>query len=62
MEKIITDIDVLSVPSEPLEFLTEQGAQKEEGTEIINKIKERVSKEIPDVGYFRNFSENFEKG
>lgn len=40
MEKIITDIDVLSVPSEPLEFLTEQGAQKEEGTEIVNKIKE----------------------
>lgn len=42
MEKIITDIDVLSVPSEPLEFLTEQGAQKEEGTEIINKIKEAM--------------------
>lgn len=40
MEKIITDVDVLSIPSEPLEFLTEQGAQKEEGTEIINKIKE----------------------
>jgi peptide deformylase len=40
MEKIITDLEVLSVPSEPLEFLTEQGAQKEEGTEIINKIKE----------------------
>jgi peptide deformylase len=40
MEKIITDIDVLSIPSEPLEFLTEQGAQKEEGTEIVNKIKE----------------------
>jgi peptide deformylase len=40
MEKIITNVDVLSVPSEPLEFLTEQGAQKEEGTEIINKIKE----------------------
>lgn len=40
MEKIITDIDVLCMPSEPLEFLTEQGAQKEEGNEIINKIKE----------------------
>ncbi len=29
---------------------------------IVNKIKERVSREIPDVGYFRNFAENFEKG
>ena len=40
METIITDIELLSTPAEPLEFLTEQGAQKEEGTEIINKIKE----------------------
>ena len=40
METIITDIETLSTPAEPLEFLTEQGAQKEEGTEIINKIKE----------------------
>ena len=40
MESIIYDIDVLSVPSEPLTFLTEQGAKTEEGEEIINKIKE----------------------
>jgi peptide deformylase len=40
MERIITDIETLSNPAEPLTFLTEQGAQKEEGSEIINKIKE----------------------
>ena len=40
METIITNAEALSVPSEPLEFLTEQGARKEEGTEIIGKLKE----------------------
>ncbi len=40
MESIIYDIDVLSVPSEPLTFLTEQGAKTEEGEKIIRKIKE----------------------
>ena len=40
MESIIYDVDVLSVPSEPLTFLTEQGAKTEEGEEIIKKIKE----------------------
>jgi len=29
---------------------------------IIDRIKSRVEKEIPDKGYFRNFAENFEKG
>ena len=38
--EIIYDIDVLSVPSEPLTFLTDQGAKTEEGEEIISKIKE----------------------
>ena len=38
--EIIYDIDALSIPSEPLEFLTEQGAKTDEGEEIINKIKE----------------------
>ncbi len=38
--EIIYDIDVLSIPSEPLTFLTDQGAKTEEGEEIINKIKE----------------------
>jgi peptide deformylase len=40
MESIIYDIDTLSVPSEPLTFLTEQGARTEEGEEIVKKIKE----------------------
>ena len=40
MESIIYDVDILSVPSEPLTFLTEQGAKTEEGEEIISKIKE----------------------
>lgn len=29
---------------------------------ISAKIKDRVCKEVPDTGYFRNFAENFEKG
>lgn len=40
MESIIFDIEKLTMPSEPLTFLSESGAQTEEGTEIINKIKE----------------------
>jgi peptide deformylase len=40
MESIIYDADVLSVPSEPLTFLTEKGPKTEEGEEIIKKIKE----------------------
>jgi len=40
MEKIITNVELLTNASEPLTFLTEKGAQKEEGTEIITKIKE----------------------
>lgn len=40
MESIIYDLDVLVIPSEPLTFLTEQGAKTEEGEEIIGKIKE----------------------
>lgn len=40
MKSIITDVDVLSIPSEPLTFLTEEGAKTEEGSEIINQIKE----------------------
>lgn len=37
---IITDIEKLNQPSEPLTFLSEQGAKTEEGLEIVNKIKE----------------------
>ena len=40
MESIIIDIEKLNTPSEPLTFLSESGAQTEEGTEIITKIKE----------------------
>jgi peptide deformylase len=40
MESIIYDIDTLSIPAEPLTFLSESGAQTDEGNEIISKIKE----------------------
>ena len=39
MEVIITNVETFE-PSAPLEFLTKEGAKTEEGTEIINKIKE----------------------
>lgn len=37
---IITDLDKLCVPAEPLEFLTPTGAKTDEGLEIIKKLKE----------------------
>lgn len=40
MEMIIKDLQKLAEPSEPLEFLTENGAQTDEGNSIISKIKE----------------------
>ena len=40
MENIIFDLEKLAQPSEPLTFLSEAGAQTEEGTEIIKKLKE----------------------
>jgi peptide deformylase len=40
--KIITDMESLRQPAEPLTFLTEEGAKTEEGTEIINQIKEAM--------------------
>ena len=40
MEAIIYDADVLSIPSDPLTFLSESGAKTDEGNEIISKIKE----------------------
>lgn len=48
MNNIVIDTELLSVPAEPLEFLTEKGAQKEEGTGIINQIKE-VMEAHPDL-------------
>ena len=40
MCKIITNVEDLMSPSEPLTFLTDEGAKTEEGLEIISKIKE----------------------
>jgi peptide deformylase len=40
MERIIIDLEKLQQPSEPLTFLTENGAETEEGNSIITKIKE----------------------
>lgn len=48
MKRIVTDIKKLSIPCEPLEFLTEQGVMKEEGQEIIAAIKEAMEKK-PDL-------------
>ena len=40
MEQIIVDLEKLQKPTEPLTFLTEKGAETEEGNSIITKIKE----------------------
>lgn len=40
MEQIVIDLHKLQQPSEPLTFLTKDGAETEEGTDIFNKIKE----------------------
>lgn len=37
--ELITDIEQLKSAAEPLEFLTEKGVEKEEGEEIIGKLK-----------------------
>ena len=42
MKEIILDIEKLNEIAEPLQFLTEQGPQKEEGNEIIAQIKEVI--------------------
>lgn len=48
METIIFDLEKLAQPSEPLTFLSEEGAKTEEGTEIVAKIKE-VMEANPDM-------------
>jgi len=48
MNTIITDLESLSTPSEPLTFLTENGAETEEGNEIVTKIKE-VMENTPEL-------------
>jgi peptide deformylase len=40
MVEIIKDIEKLTSVAKPLQFLTEQGVEKEEGLEILGKIKE----------------------
>lgn len=40
METIIKDLSILSEPSEKLSFMDDSGIHKEEGLEIIGKIKE----------------------
>jgi peptide deformylase len=45
---IITELDALRQTAEPLEFITEQGIQKEEGNEIIEKILQ-IMREDPQI-------------
>jgi peptide deformylase len=42
--KIITDLEKLQVAAEPLEFLTDKGIEKDEGLEIISKLKAFLNK------------------
>ena len=48
MEQIIIDLEKLQQPSEPLTFLSAEGAKTEEGNEIVSKLKE-VMNELPDL-------------
>ena len=43
MNKIITDLDKLRVPSEPVKIISEQGYEKAEALDIIHKLKEVLS-------------------
>ena len=42
MEQIIFDLEKLQQPAEPLTFLTDKGAETEEGNGIITKLKEAL--------------------
>jgi peptide deformylase len=42
MNKIITDLTQLATSATPLQFLTEQGIEKEEGTQIIQALKDTM--------------------
>lgn len=48
MIELITDLDKLSTPAKPLEFLTEQGPDGTEGNEIIAKLVDAMA-EYPDI-------------
>ena len=58
MQEIITDVEKLSKPSEPLAFINETGFVKEEGEKIINELKEVLTANedvialaAPQIGY-----------
>ena len=58
MREIITDIEALTAPAEPLKFLTDTGISKEEGDEIIKAMHEvleanpeMVALTAPQIGY-----------
>ena len=38
MIEIITDVEKLAKPSEPLTFMSDEGAKTEEGTETLNGV------------------------
>ena len=42
---IITDLELLQKPAEPLQFLTDAGTNREEGDEIVAKLKDTIEKE-----------------
>lgn len=48
MAKILTELDELRVPAEPLRFLTEEGAETEESDKIIAALHETLE-ENPDL-------------
>lgn len=60
MERIITELEELYQPSEPLEFLTKDGPHTEEGLEIVSKIKNVMNANpailalaAPQIGIFK---------
>lgn len=50
MENIITDFEKLSIPSEPLTFLSEEGIKSDECNEIIAKLKETLASDESLLG------------
>ena len=40
MDTIITDLETLASASEPLTFITDKGIEKEEGEDIIKRLKD----------------------
>lgn len=48
MTEIITDLEVLATPAEPLKFIAEDGLDRTEGDEIVNKLLEVMNK-YPEI-------------